>query len=460
MRDSTTPSPPSGPEHDAWLREALRHAPDSSAAPPLSLREAILAEARAATRAGHRTAPSPSLADRFAEFWSWLVRPPVAAGFASIMAATLVGLMWWDRPLDETLPRAPEPVVAARAPTPIADRPTPAPDAPPALAEPATATPKPAPQVAPVEALRPAPNAAVATMAERAATTDRSAQRAVAAAPTPPAEAFAPPSKTATATDALGDKRKDAGPSSSNVASALAPAPKSQTLPTPFPARDASDSGTPAPARSEPSALAKKAEKNDAQEWEKREAVVGQNRLAAAPPATILPTAPSASTGAGPTGALDPSMGASADTDAKRRLAAQPRSAAVARQRAAEVAATTARPMAPLLVALASEGPRWKRSNAAGGGVAVVAAVQAWLARVDAVASQWESLAERLSRTDAARAADAGTLLLYREGRIAAIVEIEDDGVFFEARPGSSWFAPLAPDTVARLRATLPAAGR
>ena len=30
-------------ERDAWLREALRHAPDASAAPPAALREAILA---------------------------------------------------------------------------------------------------------------------------------------------------------------------------------------------------------------------------------------------------------------------------------------------------------------------------------------------------------------------------------------------------------------------------------
>ena len=26
-------APSTGPEHDAWLREALRHAPDASAAP-------------------------------------------------------------------------------------------------------------------------------------------------------------------------------------------------------------------------------------------------------------------------------------------------------------------------------------------------------------------------------------------------------------------------------------------
>jgi hypothetical protein len=38
-------------ERDAWLREALRHAPDAAAAPPAALREAILSQARAATAA-------------------------------------------------------------------------------------------------------------------------------------------------------------------------------------------------------------------------------------------------------------------------------------------------------------------------------------------------------------------------------------------------------------------------
>ena len=35
-------------ERDAWLREALRHAPDAGAAPPPLLSDAILAKARAA----------------------------------------------------------------------------------------------------------------------------------------------------------------------------------------------------------------------------------------------------------------------------------------------------------------------------------------------------------------------------------------------------------------------------
>ena len=54
-RSGPKPSP-AGPEHDAWLREALRHAPDAGASPPPSLRDAILAAARAGA-ASRRTAP-------------------------------------------------------------------------------------------------------------------------------------------------------------------------------------------------------------------------------------------------------------------------------------------------------------------------------------------------------------------------------------------------------------------
>ena len=38
-------------ERDAWLREALRHAPDSDALPPSGVIEAILLKARVAARA-------------------------------------------------------------------------------------------------------------------------------------------------------------------------------------------------------------------------------------------------------------------------------------------------------------------------------------------------------------------------------------------------------------------------
>jgi hypothetical protein len=47
-------------ERDAWLREALRHTPDSGALPPRDISEAILAEARVTARQAQATRPRGS----------------------------------------------------------------------------------------------------------------------------------------------------------------------------------------------------------------------------------------------------------------------------------------------------------------------------------------------------------------------------------------------------------------
>jgi hypothetical protein len=99
---------------DAWLRAALRHAPDADAAPPPALSEAILREARRSTATHGR--PIGSLGGRLLAAWSWLARPPVAAAFASLMVATVVGVMWWDRPLEQALPPREAPGVAPAPP--------------------------------------------------------------------------------------------------------------------------------------------------------------------------------------------------------------------------------------------------------------------------------------------------------------------------------------------------------
>ena len=54
------------------------------------------------------------------------------------------------------------------------------------------------------------------------------------------------------------------------------------------------------------------------------------------------------------------------------------------------------------------------------------------------------------------RVAATALLRLERDGRAGAIVQIEDGGVLFDPLSGSAWFAPLPPEVVARLRATLP----
>ena len=116
----------SSAEHDAYLRSALRHAPDAALAPPDALDDAILRQARSATAQADAgsTAPSPSprehrslapdsglgrILSGLAGAWSWLARPAVASGFAGVMVATLVGVMWWGLPLDEAMPGRYEP---------------------------------------------------------------------------------------------------------------------------------------------------------------------------------------------------------------------------------------------------------------------------------------------------------------------------------------------------------------
>ncbi|WOB08546.1 hypothetical protein [Piscinibacter gummiphilus] len=103
---------------DPHLREALRHAPDAQLQAPPQLSELILKEARAKARdPKHADIPAPGWAR---SVWAWLARPAVATGFAGVMAATLVGLMWWDEPMDQAAPRSPLPAAAPKHEKPAA----------------------------------------------------------------------------------------------------------------------------------------------------------------------------------------------------------------------------------------------------------------------------------------------------------------------------------------------------
>lgn len=222
---------------DAWLREALRHAPDADAAPPPKLNETILRmgraavaprEERKAAAVPHGAPPLPSGTvagggGALASLWAWLTRPPVAAGFAVVFLSTVVGVMWMGRPIDEALPPREETVAAAPPPAPMAadapvertreaaqmpeaakraaqapavTAPAPARPAAPAVA-PAAAPPAPPPAAPPVAAaMPPSPPAAAANdMAARELATagrrEAAAARMAAAAPAP-AQATAP----------------------------------------------------------------------------------------------------------------------------------------------------------------------------------------------------------------------------------------------------------------------------
>jgi hypothetical protein len=200
--DDPTHEEGSDAARDPHLQQALRHAPDAQVQAPAALGELILREARAKARTGTST-HEPQAAPRWAQrTWDWLARPAVATGFAGVMAATLVGLMWWDQPMDEALPRSPVPAAAPAAqraapPPPVASVPGLASGATPAVPAPAPepartrpAAPKPA--VTREEAVpTPPPAREPAREAERAtqdmATMKSTPAPAAAPAVTPPA---------------------------------------------------------------------------------------------------------------------------------------------------------------------------------------------------------------------------------------------------------------------------------
>jgi len=208
-------------QRDAHLREALRHAPDAQVQPPAALSALILNEARAKAR----DAATPARAPRHPLFavWDWLARPPVATGFAGVMVATLVGLMWWDQPMDPAMPHRPEPSTApaaAPAPAPVAATP-PVATAPKPVPAPTVTTPeadkkaaRPATAAAPTAtrdeaAADRATGAAGAALAERAEARAPAQPPQVAAAPPPPGPAA--PSETEASTAAgAGAKAKSA----------------------------------------------------------------------------------------------------------------------------------------------------------------------------------------------------------------------------------------------------------
>ncbi len=184
-------------ERDPHLRQALRHAPDAQAEAPPALSAAILKEARAKAHEG--APPRRPPASRFWAAWDALARPSVAAGLASVLVATVVGLMWWDEPMDEALPRRPDAVASPAAPSaqdaaiersvPAAAEPAPAiaDPSPPPHARKEAPRPRPAPSR---ERERAAPTADA--LEQRAAESAAPMQAAPRAADTPPPPASPP----------------------------------------------------------------------------------------------------------------------------------------------------------------------------------------------------------------------------------------------------------------------------
>jgi hypothetical protein len=108
--------------HDAWLREALRHAPDADVAPPQALREAILRQARA-------TAAPARPVRTFEAFWRGFTRPAVATGFASLMVSVVLTLMWRSDEFEDEAARTRPSAQVPAAPAPQTSEPAPVADA-------------------------------------------------------------------------------------------------------------------------------------------------------------------------------------------------------------------------------------------------------------------------------------------------------------------------------------------
>ncbi len=233
-------------DRDVHLREALRHAPDAQLQPPHALSDLILKEARAKARDASVPARGPR--HPLLQVWDWFARPSVATGFASVMVATLVGLMWWDRPMDEALPHRPAPVETTVA-TPA---PVPAPPAAPVAeaARPAQpAEPPRAPQRKSAAAAKPAPVAPPAP--EAAAREEPAVPAAVGAAPAvreaaPPAALSAPPPSPAST--AAADTAGAPAPARSSMARST-PADEAKRLRSVGPDDTLNKAGTKAEAR-------------------------------------------------------------------------------------------------------------------------------------------------------------------------------------------------------------------
>ena len=412
------------PEHDAWLREALRHAPDASASPPPSAarRDPGRGARRRRAPATPRHGSVPSLLDRALAFWSWLARPQVAAGFASVMAATLVGMLWWDRPMDETMlpPPAVERSEAPRVAAPEAAPPA-AKDAADATAAAPAAAP-PAPMQMPTSPARAAPapeakigdtaNAARARAKDNLLLRDGGAPRkndAPTDFPSGELERLAPAAPSA----ATGDAKKEA---------ATTPAPS----PAPFAAERATPA-TAAPAVPPP-------------------APVQSGRLAgddARPLATPMRQRSIAE-------ARPNELDAFASSGAAARSEQQKGS--VRRDEAAAMA-----PLAPLLAALASDGARWSRRMASGGATAVEPAWRDWLTDLDAAARWQRGSAFGTQAGAEAEKAGANVLRLDVDGRPAAVVRLDGSTARVEIIGAGveHWQATLPAAAAERLRAAL-----
>ncbi len=361
-------------ELDAYLRQALRHAPDAGMAAPAALSEAILEQARIVAGLVARGEPIPPIAAdppptlaqarrraaRAASPWAWLTRPAATASFAGLTVATLVGVMWWGRPVDESLTEFRAPVA-----TP-----------------PATST---RPQPPETEAAAP-----VAAPAPRAEADKSQETKTKALPPTAP-----PQARTTEA----------------------APARPAAPAPSPAPSRDAKIAEAPAKA-----ADAKRADKVTGKATPGADPEVAALKADAA--AAAAAQAPAAAAPAPPRSLAQPKSGVEESAAPRARVADSVARAAPADALTAPSPVISPNPVYRLRAAVQAwpEVWTWQRGN--GAEQRMNDAVQAWLERLDqATPSRWQAAPL------GAGGPSARPLRLLRNGQLHSTIHIEPAGV-------------------------------
>ncbi len=411
---SLRPPRPNGANHDepvdAHLRAALRHAPDADAAPPLALTEAILSQARAASHARPNAAPANTLWSPLRwlrQSWLALSQPALATGLASVMVASVVGLMWWDRVPEEVGAQAELKRDTARPAVPPAVQLEARRDA---AAAPALPTPTPAPATTPAPtAASKVANAAKAMPPAPSRTTASEIESKTSASPNTVEQ------RRAAADAAVSDKSATlrGSQASAEVAAPAAPAPLADTASQ----RSRAEAVV---ATADPPALER----------------------AVPVPATTAPLSKPAPTVAA-TPAAAPLPPAASTEGAVPRLHRSALGSALV--------ASTAAPLTSLREALQHEPERWAWRQNAGPAAPVVPAMQAWLNQVEsATAGRWSP---RLDLPVSDKTPRHLTLRWDRDGQTAHTLVLRPDGLLWlkagAAEP--AWFAPLDAAAVKRL---------
>jgi hypothetical protein len=387
---------------DVHLRTALRHAPDADAAPPLALTAAILSQARAAASIKKNSpgaepwAPARRLLAWLRQGWMALSQPALAAGLASVMVASVVGLMWWDRvPEDLNTPRE-----LNREKSTSSAQANPTPEATKAATNDAT-------------------NAAI-----NAATTDS------VNAPASPAPAPNAPVPVAKAHKAEESKSPPA-------------ATREQ-----------------APTRVASKAAEQRRAVADAAPNNKEVALYTPTHRAEVPPATApaaLPesTAPRARADA-PAPVPAPAVAAAAAAAPAPALKASPLERESARASGIALGFAASTPVASLREALRDEPDRWAWQKNAAAVAPVVSELPGWLAQLEsATAGRW---ATQLDLRASSAAPTLLTLRWIRDGQTAHTLVLRADGLLWQKAGAAepAWFAPLDAGTVKRLMDALP----